>query len=116
MYPESFNLENHKEMQKAPATAALATGLGGGALGALFAKLTGRLNPLLGLGIGAGVGGLGGYLTGASLKNVYNSKLTPEQIQYLSAQNPASGIVSPNRNTPQIADYLGLPILAEPVY
>lgn len=84
MYPESFNLENHKSMQKAPAISALTAGLGGGALGALFAKLTGSFNPLLGLGVGAGLGGLSGYLTGASLKDAYNSNLTPEEIQYLS--------------------------------
>ena len=82
-YP-NLNRQDHKAMQNAPLVGAGVGGLAGSGLGALFAKLTGLVNPAAGLGIGAGLGALSGGLVGNSIQNTYNEALTPDELAYLS--------------------------------
>ena len=87
-YP-NLTPENHRTMQFVPGIGAGVGGLAGGGLGALFAKLTGKINPLMGLGIGALGGALSGLSTGSYIRNAYNNNMTPEETEYLLAQDPS---------------------------
>jgi hypothetical protein len=85
-FDPSFNVENHQLMQKMPIVTAGTGAIPAAGLGALFAKLTGLANPLLGAGVGLGAGLLSGGLLGANIKKRYNDALTSEELQYLRSQ------------------------------
>lgn len=102
-HPEYAQLtpENHNRIQTAPFIGAGIGGLAGSGLGALFAKLTGKVSPLMGLGMGAVGGALAGNITGKTIRRAYNDNMTPEEAEYLARLDPnLTPMVSPDRRQP----------------